>query len=150
MHFRPEHYLEASKERVFSAFLLYDSSRYADAIYLAGIATECVLRAYLLRKSTEFDKRHDLPVLMKQSSIADFIPAQLRHEFGASLTSIWKRWKNNYRYASMPRLSSEYRDMGLFAGIKGDPLKENARITLLSAEKLVNAGVLSWNSMKKY
>jgi hypothetical protein len=50
----------------------------------------------------------------------------------------------------MSRLSTELQDMGLFAGIKGDPLKENARITLCAAGKLVNAGVLSWTSKREY
>lgn len=150
MHFRSEHYLEAAKERVFSAFRLYDSSRYAVAIYVAGVAVECLLRAYRLKKTNEFDERHDLSELMKGSSIADFIPIERKQEFGASLTTVWRRWKNNYRYASMSRLSTELREMGLFAGIKGDPLKENARVTLSAAEKLINAGVLSWNSKREY
>jgi HEPN domain-containing protein len=150
MHFRSEHYLEAARERVFSAFRLFDSSRYAGAIYVAGVAVECLLRAYRLRKTNEFDEKHDLVELMKGSSIADFIPMELKQEFGASLTTVWRRWKNNYRYASMSRLSSELRDLGLFAGIKGDPLKENARVTLSAAEKLINAGVLSWNSKREY
>lgn len=150
MHFRSEHYLEAARERVLSAFRLYDSSRYAGAIYVAGVAVECLLRAYRLRKSKEFDEKHDLTELMKGSSIADFIPTEQRQEFGASLTTVWRRWKNNYRYASMSRLSTELRDLGLFAGIKGDPLKENARVTLSAAEKLINAGVLSWTSKREY
>jgi HEPN domain-containing protein len=150
MHFRSEHYLEAARERVLSAFRLYESSRYAGAIYFAGVAVESLLRAYRVRKTNEFDERHDLVELMKGSSISDFIPIELKQEFGASFTAVWRRWKNNYRYASMSRLSTEFRDMGLLAGIKGDPLKENARITLVAAEKLINAGVLSWNSKREY
>ena len=145
MHFRADHYLEAARERVFSAFCLYDSSRYAAAIHFAGVAVECLLRAYRMRKTGTFDERHDLAELMKSSSIASFIPNKLNQEFGAALTTVWRRWKNNYRYASMSRLSTELRDLGLFATIKGDPLKENARITLSAAQKLINAGVLSWN-----
>lgn len=149
MHFRSEHYLEAAKERVFSAFRLYESSRYSAAIYLAGVAVECLLRAYIVRKTPEFDEKHDLTALMKKSSIAEFIPTQQRRDLGASLTVVWLRWKNNYRYASISRLSSEFRDIGLFTGIKGDPLKENARKTLISTEKIINAGVLAWNLNKK-
>jgi HEPN domain-containing protein len=48
MYFRSEHYLEAAKERVLSAFRLYESSRYAVAIYVAGVAVEGTLRAYRL------------------------------------------------------------------------------------------------------
>lgn len=149
MYFRSKHYLEAARERVLSAFRLYESARYADAIYVAGVAVECILRAYRLRKSKEFNEKHDLVELVKGSSIADFIPMEQRQAFGASLTAVWRRWKNNYRYASS-RLSTELQDMGLFAGIKGDPLKENARITLSAAQKLINAGVLSWTSKREY
>jgi HEPN domain-containing protein len=145
MHFRAEHYLEASKERVFSAFCLYDSTRYVEAIYFAGVAVECLLRAYRKRYLGTFDERHDLTELMKNSSIASFIPVEQNQEFGAALTTVWRRWKNNYRYASIARLSTELRGLGLFTTIKGDPLKENARITLSAAQKLINAGVLSWN-----
>jgi HEPN domain-containing protein len=150
MNFRPEHYLEAAREKVASAFNLYTDSSYVDSLYLAGVAVECLLRAYHLRKTDKFDDRHDLIDLMKQSSIADFIPIEMNREFGASLTAVWRRWKNNYRYACESRLSSELRNMGLYVGIKGNPLKENVRITLSAAKKLINAGVLSWNSNRKY
>lgn len=149
MHFRAEHYLDTARERVFSAVRLYELSRYSAAIYLAGVAVECLLRAYILRETKEFESRHDLTDLMRKSSIADFIPPQQNREFGAYLTTVWRRWKNNYRYASISRLSSEFRDMGLFSGIKGDPLKENARVTILATEKIISAGVLAWNSKQE-
>lgn len=146
MHFRAEHYLDTARERVFSAVRLYELSRYSAAIYFAGVAVECLLRAYILRRTKEFESRHDLTDLMRKSSIADFIPPQQNREFGVYLTTVWRRWKNNYRYASIARLSSEFRDIGLFSGIKGDPLKENARITIPATEKIISAGVLAWNS----
>jgi HEPN domain-containing protein len=149
VHFRAEHYLEAARERIFSAVRLYELSRYSAAIYLAGVAVECILRAYILRKTKDFESRHDLSDLMRKSSIADFIPPKQNREFGMYLTTVWRRWKNNYRYASISRLSSEFRDIGLCTGIKGDPLKENARITLSASEKIINAGVLAWNLKEK-
>lgn len=149
MHFRAEHYLDTARERVFSAVRLYEISRYSVAIYLSGVAVECLLRAYILRETKEFESRHDLTDLMRKSSIADFIPPQQTREFGVYLTTVWRRWKNNYRYASISRLSSEFRDIGLFSGIKGDPLKENARVTILATEKIISAGVLAWNSKQE-
>jgi len=48
-------YIEAASERVTAARALYAAQRYGEAIYLAGVAVECVLRAFAATRTTEFD-----------------------------------------------------------------------------------------------
>ncbi|CAN5252642.1 hypothetical protein BH09SUM1_BH09SUM1_16550 [soil metagenome] len=146
MRFTPDHYRDASLHRIADALELYKQDKYAGAIYYAGVSVECILRAYRVRQDPEFDSRHDLEILEKSSGIATFIPENQGRHFAQQFTVVWSRWKNDYRYASDERLRSEFRRLKLYQGIKGDFLKENARITMAAALELVNQGVSQWNS----
>ena len=73
MRFQSDHYFEASKELRQSAYWLIRNDRFVAAIYFAGLAVECLLRAYRMRSNPQFDQRHDLSDLYKASGIVDFI-----------------------------------------------------------------------------
>jgi HEPN domain-containing protein len=73
MRFRPEHYLEAAYERIDAARKLHNEQHYPEAVYFAGVAVECLLLAYKTRREPEFESRHDLRKLLKESGMADFI-----------------------------------------------------------------------------
>ncbi|MCA9113135.1 MAG: HEPN domain-containing protein [Planctomycetaceae bacterium] len=64
-------YYRTALERMDDAQLLFEDSRgsYSLAMYSAGLAVECICRAFIWKVNGEFDGRHDLPKLMKQSRI---------------------------------------------------------------------------------
>lgn len=71
MDFTAEHYYRASHERMSQAHHLYREGDgfYALAMYTAGVAVECLLRAYLLKRNRQFESRHDLLLLFKESGV---------------------------------------------------------------------------------
>jgi len=148
MRFRPEHYLESSQERIDDARRLHNMKRYAAAIYLAGVAVECLLIAYKTRENAEFESRHDLVNLLRESGIADFIHRRDRIKLSAMLGEVWSRWKNNYRFASYERLLSEFKRLKLDKGFKGDILKPNSDIVISNAFEIIKMGVRRWTSEK--
>lgn len=148
MKFRPEHYLEGAQDRIVSALILYNERRYAEAIYLAGLAVECILLAYKIRENREFESRHDIISLLKESGITGFIRHQDQRRISALLGEVWTRWKNNYRFASHDRLTSEFKRLKLDRGIKGDILKPNSDIVISNAIEIINLGVRRWRSKK--
>jgi len=137
-------YIGGAAERVQAARVMYDGGRYVDALYLAGVAVECVLRAYAKEENDEFDGRHDLLRLLKAATLEQFVGEKQRQSISAALGEVWARWKNNYRYAPDPRLRAEVKRLQLDRGIKGDALKENARVSLENALVIVNKGTFQW------
>jgi HEPN domain-containing protein len=139
-------YVAGAGERLRAAQIMYERARYVDAIYSAGVATECILRAFLQEKTKEFDARHDLRELLKSAALLErFVGEKQRAVVSASLGEVWSRWRNNYRYIGEDRLRAEFKSRGLDRGIKGDFLKENARVTFENATTLVNKGTYQWN-----
>ncbi len=105
MKFRPQHYLDASIEQINSARRLHKQRRYSAAIYLAGVAVECLMLAYGIRENPEFESRHDLRSLLRESRMAGFVRLKDRKKLFVMMGDVWARWKNNYRFASRDRLS---------------------------------------------
>jgi len=150
MRFRPEHYLEAAYERIDAARKLHNEQHYPEALYFAGVAVECLLLAYKTRDNPEFESRHDLRKLLKESGMADFTRHKDLMKLPALLGEVWSRWKNNYRFASYSRLSSEFRSLKLDSGIRGDILKSNSDTAIRNALEIINLGVRRWNSEKNW
>ena len=151
IQFDPDSLKEAALERITTARHLYDakaggSKHFSTAIYVAGVAVECILRAYRLKQDPQFDSRHDLADLLRESGFVGFVPEKRKREVSAALGEVWARWKNEYRYASDRRLLGDLKTRRLTAGIKGDQLKESARIVIENAYELINVGVARWNS----
>ena len=139
-----DNYIDGASERIGAAYGMYASSRFVDAIYLAGVAVECILRAFAIEETDEFEGRHDLSRLMKAATLERFIGEKQRQAISAALGEVWTRWKNNYRYVGDDRLRSELKRLQLDRGIKGDALKENARMVLENAFTIVNKGTFQW------
>jgi hypothetical protein len=95
-------YISGASERVGAASTMYTEYRFVDAIYLAGVAVECVLRAFASEETDEFDARHDLSRLVKAATIERFVGEKQRQTISAALGEVWARWKNNYRYVADP------------------------------------------------
>ena len=163
MDFDANDYYRAALERMRQARLLYQSGdSFAMAMYVAGLAVECILRAFRWRKDATFDGRHDLLRLFKESGILRLDeelleskgvdPIQLRTTvvaFRAAMNTVVLLWANDYRFASERQLRGRLINMGLHEGKKGDPLKANALSLLNAAQKIVDEGVVLWTSKKK-
>jgi len=139
-------YLDASRYRMETARRLHDQQRFAAAIYFAGVAVECLLRAYILRRDPAFEARHDLYDMFKRSELVDFVRPGERQAVDAWLGTVWARWRNNYRYVSDDRLRTEFKALKHDRGIQGDHLKENSRLVVEAALQLRTLGEKRWTS----
>jgi hypothetical protein len=148
---RPEHYLQAAKERLTQAEILYKQGDcYALSMYTAGVAVECLLRAFKVGREKSIDERHDLRRLFDASGVQQlFSPSDVR-ALRASLNAICELWSNMLRFASEARtLAWLKKNPVLRHGIKGDILKENARRLLEATQIFVSKGVGQWTSSLK-
>lgn len=81
-----ETYREAAKEHVQLARRLHDDwQEYAAAHFWAGLAVECMLRAYRLRHAQEFDSRHDVRNLVREARFYAALPQELQQEASAAI-----------------------------------------------------------------
>ena len=159
MDFTADQYFRGSVERISQAQILYrvGKGHYAIAMYTAGLAVECLLRAYMVRRKREFESRHDLLLLFKESGILDVGPDILQakgltHEqiqdhqkvLSSSVNAVFVLWRNNYRFASEARLLTFLKKMKLYRKEKGDLLKAKANDLLKAAQQFVSKGVLQW------
>jgi hypothetical protein len=159
MDFTADHYFRASVERMSQSQHLYREGEgyYALAMYTAGLAVECLLRAYMIKRKREFESRHDLLLLFKESGIlsmdADKMKAkgltdeqiqQHRKVLWSSVNEVFILWRNNYRFASEARLLAYLKKMKLYQGAKGDVLKAKSYDLLKAVQRFLDKGVLQW------
>lgn len=146
MRFTADAYREAALEHVVVARELYDANppRYVLAHYTAGLAVECMLRAYRCRVTPEFDERHDLRALYKAARFDEIVPANLQEQIGTARSVIETQWQNNHRFCSEEYLRSHFRRLMLDRGIRGDFLKERTRQIVNAAFDIVNVGNRQW------
>lgn len=141
-----EVYRKAAQEHAAAAFDLYRSERYVLAHYVAGLAVECMLRAYRCRITPEFEERHDLRLLAKAARFYDIIPAKHQERTIAALGVVFLQWENGHRFRSTAALRAFLVERRLYAGIKGDFVKENSRRIVNAAFDVVNMGVSQWKA----
>jgi len=139
-------YLTAAQEHVTVARELYKSGRYVLAHYVAGLAVECLFRAYRCRVDKTFDERHDLQNLAKAGRFFSVIPPEQNQIISAALGVVVSQWQNGHRYRSEKSLRSFLNKLKLYGGIKGDIVKENTRRVGDAALELINLGVMRWKS----
>lgn len=159
MDFTSEHYYRASLERMRQAQELYRTeASYALTMYVAGVAVECMLRAYRLKKTTEFESRHDVVLLFKECGLLSLDPDKLRRKglseeetrvnlrtMEHAIRVVFALWHNNYRYASEARLLAHLKRLKLYRGVRGDVLKANAIELLKAAQLFVDTGTQLWH-----
>jgi len=162
MKFNAQQYFRAATERMKQARILYNQGDcYAIAMYTAGVALECMFRAFKLLRTSEFDERHDLLLLFAHSHMLRSneevmanrgTPEQIlksAQNIRADVNDVHNLWANDYRYASESRLKSELTSRKLYHGIKGDVLKACAYQLLNVAEKLIERGAEIWTNLVK-
>jgi hypothetical protein len=163
MEFLPEHYFQTANQRMRQAQYLYrnpEGSSFALAIYIGGVAVECLLRAFKGRRNPTFDEKHNLLRLFAASGMLR-VDRETLHRKGWSdnqidshlrtlqiaVNDVVRLWANNYRFASEERLRSHLKQVtGYQKRIKGDYLKEQARRFLNSAEQFIQKGVVQWHA----
>lgn len=159
MDFTADHYFRASVERVSQAQHLYRQGEgyYALAMYTAGLAVECLLRAYMVKRRREFESRHDLLLLFKESGILDVDADKLKakgltvgqiqahqRSLWSSVNTVFILWRNNYRFASEARLLAHLKKMKMYRGVKGSLLKAKTHDLLGAAQIFIDKGVFQW------
>jgi hypothetical protein len=146
LHLVAEQYKQAAEDRSAEIGRLYQMGLYALAIYVAGVAVECIFRAYRARKPSMMDARHHLHELSRNGFREVLPPPQLT-EFGTALTALSVRWTNSHRYRSDKDLRIFLKSAELDRRIKGDFLKENARIAAAAANTILKIGLSKWTEL---
>lgn len=172
MEFKPRDYHEAAQERLSQAELLFDvpsegvkdrrGDRYVVVVYLAGVAVECMLRAYRLKENKQFDSRHQLAELFVESKLDTRLEEWLNNQgveprivndqltkLKAAADEVAELWRNEYRYASERLLFRDFLRRGIIPkkGVKGSKaqvLRQRAKTLLRYARVVVEAGVKAW------
>ena len=141
-----ETYRFAAREHLERAFRLHENEDYFLAHFVAGLAVECHLRAYMRTQSNEFNARHDLRELAKEADFYGIVPRHREEEFHADFVMLNLRWRSNHRYYSrrqfldyMTEIKAEFRE-------SGDRWKNISRRLLGLAEKIIEQGEAKWNS----
>lgn len=143
---RAEVYRDAAAEHVTVARELYDAGRYVLANYVAGLATECILRAYRHMIDAEFDARHDVDRLHKLARFADVAPPSKSEAVGAWLGTVVSLWSNDLRFLSESALRKRWTKRRLYEGIKGDWIQERTRQLVSASTDFVTLGAARWKS----
>ncbi len=151
MKFNAQQYFDTATERMRQSRNLYNrGDSYAIAMYVGGVAVECMLRAFKLLRTDDFDERHDLLQLFASSRMLEYTQgSEAVQRMRTSMNEVYNLWANDYRYASEARLKSELTARRVHCGVKGDVLKGCAYRLLNAAEKLTERGAVIWTKLPR-
>ncbi len=138
-----EVYKEAAKEQKALAQEMHEQGRYVMAHYLAGLAVECLLRAYHYCLNPVFSGRHDLQALYRDAQFDAVVSPEDKRKVNAAMTEIVRRWSNCHRYRSEEALRLFLRRANL--GRKGKFVRESSRRIVNAAIVIAEIGVLKWS-----
>jgi HEPN domain-containing protein len=144
MRIEAKDYVDAAKERLTQANLLYEKAHYSLALYVAGVAVESLLRAYIFQLEPKLEAAHNLKMLLKAGNLLSFTTPIEGQQLGAAISNLYDRWRNDLRYTSNNRLRRRLKKSKLDRGIRGDFLKENCRIAIEAAKTILKIGVVKW------
>lgn len=147
MRLAADDYRDAAAEHIETARLLHDAGRDAAAHYIAGLAVECVFRAYRRRQDPTFDARHDLDQLFVLSGFAGTVADRAPNSRSAIKRALVEgiiRWRNSHRFGSEETLRRFLKSQKLDRGIRGDFLKENSRRICEASDVIVRRGLRLW------
>ena len=144
MGINAETHLAVAQEHADLARKLYSGGDYAPVHYLAGLAVECLLRAYRVRFDPRFDCRHVLADLVKAAKFYDAVSPARQEQTSAALSEVTRLWRNDHRFRSRDSLRKWVKQQLMSDRIKGDVLKEGARRIANAALEVVSEGVRRW------
>jgi len=90
-------YVNAARERLRNANLLYEAAEYSFALYAAGVAVEALLRAYIFRLEPKLEAAHNLRMLFNASRLHAFITQPEHKQIGTAVADLFKQWRNDLR-----------------------------------------------------
>lgn len=141
-----ETYRAAANEHLQRVLVLHEQGEYFLAHYLAGLAVECHLRAYLRRRTNQFDARHDLNELAKEANFYNIVPQSRIDEFNADFQTMNARWRSNHRFYSERQFLDYMNEVRAEFNQKGDRWKNLSRTLLNIADKIIRQGEAEWNN----
>ncbi len=144
-----EVYYKAAVERIQEALHLHTTGYYVLAMYVSGLAVECMLRGYRLLKDSAFDERHDLWLFWKSKILANPQSGFYDPQFHSAMNTVRLLWRNDYRFMSEDRLRSYLKKIGKDRGIKGDFVKYNSQWLYDAAAEIVHLGRQKWTMLSK-
>jgi HEPN domain-containing protein len=137
-------YFVSAQERLNDANLLYEKARYSLALYVAGVAVESLLRAYIFRLEPKLETAHNLKLLWNASKLSALVTPDESLQIDAAISDLFARWRNDLRYTSNDRLRRRLKRSKLDRGIRGDLLKENCRLAIETAATILKVGAAKW------
>ncbi len=72
--------------------------------YCAGLAIECMFRAYIVKSTNEFDAKHNLEKLFEQSGMAVSMNPKEKEKLTLAVKKAGRIWSNDLRYSSEIRM----------------------------------------------
>jgi HEPN domain-containing protein len=144
-----QEYRDAARERLGDCRVLAEHARWSGTIYLAGRATEAMLKALLRTQSREDETGHDLRILLKSVDQTGLLEGNDRDKLQQSLNELSQLWANRLRFADDRLVLSEIKRKKMDRGIKGDVLKYFASRLLEHSEAILHRGELIWARSKK-
>jgi HEPN domain-containing protein len=154
---RAEEYMAAAREHYDALAALPDEpSRYPIAYYLAGLAVECLFRAYVELVGGQHDPNHDLRRLAESGRFLDFMPPDAEESLAAEIGNVRARWLNNHRYRSLAALKRFLNESRLYRltgnrSIRGNSdrvVRHNWEILREGAQRLLTIGIKRWELSK--
>jgi HEPN domain-containing protein len=137
---RAEAYRDAAAERCADAAALLDAGRFACAIWVAGVAMECLFRAYHRRSSDRLDTGHDLKQLFRESGFSDHVAPRHVVRMANSISEVAKHWKHRYRYDPSAAVQRSVRAR------TSAEFRRRAQRIVNEAQEVVAHGVSRWQS----
>ena len=146
MKLTADEYYSAAQDYAKEVQLLFDENRYVLAHYVAGLAVECMFRAYAVRNGAAFDGRHDLSKWFELARFDQVSDSARLESIAAAYNVVALQWNSSQRYYSEGFLKAYLHSQELDRGIKGCAVKELTRRIIESALEVVTEGKLRWMS----
>jgi hypothetical protein len=145
MIWTPDSYRLAALNRLGAADSLRRAGNYSLGMYVAGVAAECMLRAWH-HPDLPFDERHDVVRLFGACDL-DRLGDSARRRLRTPLQTIHVLWLNGYRYAHDEQVRSHLHELGLDRDVhrRADSLKVKCNELYDACAEVVTVGVARWN-----
>lgn len=144
VEFTAQSYHKAALQHLRFAGDAHNAGLYFYAHYFSGLSVECILRAYKLKISKEFDARHDLYELAKAAKFLNLVSSDLQEEYGIKFNTLNIRWRSNQRFMEEKQLKRYLSGLRADFDKKGDRFKNNSLTVYEIAYDIVNLGDRKW------
>lgn len=141
MRFTAEDYREAAGERLDEANGAFQRGDHVAVHLAAGLAIECMLRAYRVRVSPDLEERHDLFLL--SAAYLRRVPPRRKEELRDEINEATILWQNNHRYCSSRRLVAYLNRVGRYRRER-EMLRANTARMLGIARRILEYGEERW------